>query len=251
MSKDSKITSDSCLYSIEISCITSTGGQISSTAKSSCMNTCRVTPRVPQERAARLYKAPNPLSLAISPDRVESGNHTMSMLCTKGSQADPLMSTAGLSFLVAWRTHQQWLMDWNCYSGWAKPIKGHFEYWAAFPSLLSSTKDMSRLWAKRNCSSPSTWKSLDWFSKLLKQRKRSVLRCQMLKNISEQEHSLSPSSLACPLTASGFNISPSLPPMAWVADHVLSKPRKGQLQIFVQSWAVSPSPVRNDMTLIW
>lgn len=43
----------------------------------------------------------------------------------------------------------------------------------------------------------------------------------------EQELSLSLSPLACLITASGFNISPSSPPMAWGIHHVPSKPRKG------------------------
>lgn len=175
----------------------------------------------------------------------------MPVVSTTGSQADPLTTTAGFSFLVSWRIHQRWLMDWNCYSGWAKPIKGLFEHWAAFPSFLSSSRtwtDSEQRWTDQVPQHESLQAD---FRSFLKQWKRSILRCQTLKNISEQEHSLSPTSLVCPTTASGFNISPSSPPTVWVADNVPSKPRKQQLQIFVQSQAASPSPVRNGMTLIW
>lgn len=47
--------------------------------------------------------------------------------------------------------------------------------------------------------------------------------------MSEQELFLYPSPLACLITASGFNISPSSPPMAWGTDPVPSKHREGQL----------------------
>lgn len=102
MSKVIKIMSGSCFYYMEMSCVASTGGKISSAAKPDRF--CRTPNSHPQ---------PSPVTdwtLEIMP---------CPMYHATGSHENPLTTTASFSFLVSWRVHQQW------WTGWAELVKGH------------------------------------------------------------------------------------------------------------------------------
>lgn len=125
---------------MEMSCVASTGGPISSTAKPARF--CRTPNPHPQ---------PSPVTdwtLEIMP---------CPMLHTTRSHENPLTTTASFSFLLSWKVHQQWWIEWE------KLVKGHLGCQRAFLFLLSS----SRSWARMNCPSPSTWNSPGWFPKIL------------------------------------------------------------------------------------